>query len=72
MTSDNYSRYLRLDIYVLKDAICVQLVLAVGGEVQVVVVTRLGHHYHHFQPSRLSGNTLRSVTNVRNNKNEFQ
>ena len=33
MTSDNYSWYLRLDVYVLEDAVRVQLVLAVGGEV---------------------------------------
>ena len=72
MTSDNYSWYLRLDVYVLEDAVRVELVLAVGGEVQVVMAARLGHCYHRLQPRRLSANTLRSVTNVRNNKNAFQ
>ena len=59
MTSHYYSRYLRLDVYVLEDAVCVQLVLAVGGEVQVVMAARLGHCYHRLQPRRLSANTRR-------------
>ena len=58
MTSHYYSKYLRLDVYVLEDAVRVQLILAEGGEVQVVVAARLAHRYHRLQPRRLNRNTF--------------